>query len=198
MIAYDWIDTQLAGQKDNSVTAASQQYSCITAVQAVQRGMSRAAWGRARRAGQARGKQREWRVAQQLRQAGRRAERAAGRAGIRPPMAHRTARDERIGGCGRGLALRASGVLGGVWGEGVGGGQIVRGQFVAVYKSMNKGLISEDRSNKATLLLTIPCSLLSRLQRIYRKQYLIEIWYGIGPKPIVAHVIEFSVIIFAI
>ena len=67
-----------------------------------------------------------------------------------------------------------------------------------VDKSMNKGLISEDRSNKATLLLTIPCSLLSRLQRIYRKQYLIEIWYGIGPKPIVAHVIEFSVIIFAI
>ena len=37
-------------------------------------------------------------------------------------------------------------------------------------KSMNKGLISEDRSNKATLLLTIPCSLLSRLQRIYRSQ----------------------------
>jgi hypothetical protein len=33
-------------------------------------------------------------------------------------------------------------------------------------KSMNKGLISEDRSNKTTLLLTIPCSLLSRLQRI--------------------------------
>ena len=39
-------------------------------------------------------------------------------------------------------------------------------------KSMNKGLISEDRSNKATLLLTILCSLLSRLQRIYRSQYL--------------------------
>ena len=39
-------------------------------------------------------------------------------------------------------------------------------------KSMNKGLISEDRGNKATLLLTIPCSLLSRLQRIYRSQYL--------------------------
>jgi hypothetical protein len=115
-----------------------------------------------------------------------------------PYGAPHRARDGRIGGCGRGLALRASGVLGGVWGEGVGGGQIVRGQFVAVYKSMNKGLISEDRSNKATLLLTIPCSLLSRLQRIYRKQYLIEIWYGIGPKPIVAHVIEFSVIIFAI
>ena len=67
-----------------------------------------------------------------------------------------------------------------------------------LYKSMNTSVISEDRSNKATLLLTIPCSLLSRLQRIYRKQYLIEIWYGIGPKPIVAHVIEFSVIIFAI
>jgi hypothetical protein len=122
MIAYDWIDTQLAGQKDNSVTAASQQYSCITAVQAVQRGMSRAAWGRARRAGHARGKQREWREAQQLRQAGRRAERAAGRAGIRPPMAHRTEQEMgRIGGCGRGLALRASGVLGGGWGEGGGG-----------------------------------------------------------------------------
>ena len=40
------------------------------------------------------------------------------------------------------------------------------------YKSMNKSLISEDRSNKATLLLTILCSLLSRLQRIYRSQYL--------------------------
>ena len=38
-------------------------------------------------------------------------------------------------------------------------------------KSMNKGLISEDRSNKATLLLTVLCSLLSRLQRIYRSQY---------------------------
>ena len=31
----------------------------------------------------------------------------------------------------------------------------------------NKGLISADRSNKATLLLTIPRSVLSRLQRIY-------------------------------
>jgi hypothetical protein len=103
MIAYDWIDIQLAGQNDNSITAVSQQ-------------------GRARRAGQARGKQREWREAQQLRQAGRRAERAAGRAGIRPPMAHRTEQEMgSIGGCGRGLALRASGVLGGVWGEGGGG-----------------------------------------------------------------------------
>ena len=27
MIAYDWIDTQLAGQKDNSITAVSQQYA---------------------------------------------------------------------------------------------------------------------------------------------------------------------------
>ena len=37
---------------------------------------------------------------------------------------------------------------------------------------MNTSVISEDRSNKATLLLTILCSLLSRLQRIYRSQYL--------------------------
>ena len=112
----------------------------------------------------------------------------------------RTARSKRWAhrGMRKGACVEGKWGLGGVWGEGVGGGQIVRGQFVAVYKSMNKGLISEDRSNKATLLLTIPCSLLSRLQRIYRKQYLIEIWYGIGPKPIVAHVIEFSVIIFAI
>ena len=109
-------------------------------------------------------------------------------------MAYWTEQEMRIGRCGGGLLLSKLGGLG----IGVGGGQIARGQFVAVYKSMNKGLISEDRSNKATLLLTIPCSLLSRLQRIYRKQYLIEIWYGIGPKPIVAHVIEFSVIIFAI
>ena len=34
----------------------------------------------------------------------------------------------------------------------------------------NKGLISADRSNKATLLLTIPRCLLSRLQRISRAQ----------------------------
>ena len=40
-----------------------------------------------------------------------------------------------------------------------------------VYKSMNKSRTSEDRSNKATLLLTVLCSLLSRLQRIYRSQY---------------------------
>ena len=40
-----------------------------------------------------------------------------------------------------------------------------------LYKSMNTSVISEDRSNKATLLLTILCSLLSRLQRIYRSQY---------------------------
>eukprot|EP01046_Picozoa_sp_COSAG06_P070953 COSAG06_NODE_20075_length_809_cov_170.287324_1_plen_58_part_01 len=33
-----------------------------------------------------------------------------------------------------------------------------------LYKSMNTSVISEDRSNKATLLLTILCSLLSRLQ----------------------------------
>ena len=82
--------------------------------------------------------------------------------------------------------------------RGMGGTNLDTRSKSEVDKSMNKGLISEDRSNKTTLLLTIPCSLLSRLQRIYRKQYLIEIWYGIGPKPIVAHVIEFSVIIFAI
>jgi hypothetical protein len=38
-----------------------------------------------------------------------------------PYGAPHRARDGRIGGCGRGLALRASGVLGGVWGEGGGG-----------------------------------------------------------------------------
>lgn len=40
------------------------------------------------------------------------------------------------------------------------------------YKSENKGLISVDRSNKATLQLTIPRSYLSRMQRIYRFKYL--------------------------
>ena len=34
------------------------------------------------------------------------------------------------------------------------------------HRSYNQGLISADRSNKATLLLTIPRCLLSRLQRI--------------------------------
>ena len=39
-------------------------------------------------------------------------------------------------------------------------------------KSLNKGLISTDRSNQATLLFTIPRSSLSRLQRIYLLKYL--------------------------
>ena len=52
------------------------------------------------------------------------------------------------------------------------GATAYRSMSVVWDKSMNKGLISEDRGNKATLLLTIPCSLLSRLQRIYRSQYL--------------------------
>ena len=37
------------------------------------------------------------------------------------------------------------------------------------HKSQNEGLISADRSSKSTLLLTIPRSILSRLQRIYHK-----------------------------
>ena len=40
----------------------------------------------------------------------------------------------------------------------------------ANHRSYNQGLISADRSNKATLLLTIPRCLLSRLQRISRAQ----------------------------
>ena len=40
------------------------------------------------------------------------------------------------------------------------------------HRSYNQGLISADRSNKATLLLTIPRCLLSRLQRISRAQFL--------------------------
>ena len=39
-----------------------------------------------------------------------------------------------------------------------------------LHRSYNQGLISADRSNKATLLLTIPRCLLSRLQRISRAQ----------------------------
>ena len=39
------------------------------------------------------------------------------------------------------------------------------------HRSYNQGLISADRSNKATLLLTIPRCLLSRLQRISRAQF---------------------------
>ncbi len=38
------------------------------------------------------------------------------------------------------------------------------------HRSYNQGLISADRSNKATLPLTIPRCLLSRLQRISRTQ----------------------------
>ena len=58
---------------------------------------------------------------------------------------------------------------------GGGWGGLLQQQLTAlsrvVYKSMNKSRTSEDRSNKATLLLTVLCSLLSRLQRIYRSQY---------------------------
>ena len=39
------------------------------------------------------------------------------------------------------------------------------------HRSYNQGLISADRSNKATLLLTIPRCLLSRLQRISCAQF---------------------------
>ena len=35
----------------------------------------------------------------------------------------------------------------------------------------NRGLISEDRSTKATLLFTIPRSCLSRLHRIYLRKF---------------------------
>ena len=35
----------------------------------------------------------------------------------------------------------------------------------------NRGLISEDRSTKATLLFTIPRSCLSRLHRIYLRRF---------------------------
>ena len=39
------------------------------------------------------------------------------------------------------------------------------------HRSYNQGLISADRGSKATLLLTIPRCLLSRLQRISRAQF---------------------------
>ena len=39
----------------------------------------------------------------------------------------------------------------------------------------NRGLISEDRSSKATLLFTIPRSCLSRMQRIYLRKFQILI-----------------------
>ena len=48
-----------------------------------------------------------------------------------------------------------------------------RGMHIALlpsHRSYNQGLISADRSNKATLLLTIPRCLLSRLQRISHAQ----------------------------
>jgi hypothetical protein len=43
-------------------------------------------------------------------------------------------------------------------------------RYCTHHRSYNQGLISADRSNKATLLLTIPRCLLSRLQRISRAQ----------------------------
>ena len=45
-------------------------------------------------------------------------------------------------------------------------GQLVSLTTPRGHRSYNQGLISADRSNKATLLLTIPRCLLSRLQRI--------------------------------
>ena len=55
-----------------------------------------------------------------------------------------------------------------------------------IYK--NVGWISADRSNKATLLLTIPRCLLSRLQRISRAQcskllFINQAW-GLSPGPV--------------
>ena len=45
-------------------------------------------------------------------------------------------------------------------------------------KSVNKGLISVDRGSKATLLLTIPRSILSRLQRILEPRSLKLLFEG--------------------
>ena len=50
---------------------------------------------------------------------------------------------------------------------GMGGTNLDTRSKSEVDKSMNKGLISEDRSTEATLLFTIPRSCLSRLHRIY-------------------------------
>ena len=47
---------------------------------------------------------------------------------------------------------------------------VVSRGVLSTHRSYNQGLISADRSNKATLLLTIPRCLLSRLQRISRAQ----------------------------
>ena len=59
---------------------------------------------------------------------------------------------------------------------------------VQVHRSYNQGLISADRSNKATLLLTIPRCLLSRLQRISRAQcsklLFINQARGLSPGPV--------------
>ena len=52
----------------------------------------------------------------------------------------------------------------------VGSGRVVSRGVLSTHRSYNQGLISADRSNKATLLLTIPRCLLSRLQRISRAQ----------------------------
>ena len=62
-------------------------------------------------------------------------------------------------------------------------------------KSKSEGWGSADRNNKATLLLTPPCFIVSRLQRIHFRwgsDFSVVPWhcapwyYGIGPKPIVA------------
>ena len=47
---------------------------------------------------------------------------------------------------------------------------VVSRGVLSTHRSYNQGLISADRSNKATLLLTIPGCLISRLQRISRAQ----------------------------
>ena len=49
--------------------------------------------------------------------------------------------------------------------------RVVSRGVLSTHRSYNQGLISADRSNKATLLLTIPRCLLSRLQRISRAQF---------------------------
>jgi len=59
---------------------------------------------------------------------------------------------------------------------------------IEAHRSYNQGLISADRSNKATLLRTIPRCLLSRLQRISRAQcsklLFINQARGLSPGPV--------------
>ena len=51
----------------------------------------------------------------------------------------------------------------------------------------DKGLISTDRSNKTTLLFTIPSPGLSRLQRAYLLKYLELVWTGRHSRRIRCH-----------